>query len=472
MFKALLTILIWIMIVGNASAIQDPFLVYGYVKYDNGSMVDGATVNISVPGQALAETTNSMGKYTGVLDMYQDGDEIIVTTVKGLYTGSATDILDKSSGGLMINVTIQDTAAPRSITSLQSTTGNFWINWTWTNPEDSDFGYSEVYIDNVWTANVSNTYYNGSYTAHSIKTISIKTVDLNGNVNNTWMNQTTAIPNNPVLLTNISSSIATAEGQTVYIDADAIDADGDSLTYSASGLPAGASFNTASGAFSWTPTFEQAGVYENVHFDVTDGNLTDWENITITVNNVNRAPAISGLVNQSGIVGVAWTYDISSCLLYPDVDLLTVTADDDNIGVSGFVLTFNYTVAVEDKPVLITVTDAGGLSGSQTVFVTAMALDNIQSTITNNPPILENIGRRKIDAGKTLSLTISAADPDGDALTFSASNLPEGASFNPDTQTFFWTPTFEQAGVYRNVHFEISDGDLTDWENIIIQVKK
>jgi hypothetical protein len=38
MFKAILTILILIMIAGIASAIQDPFLVYGYVKYDNGSV--------------------------------------------------------------------------------------------------------------------------------------------------------------------------------------------------------------------------------------------------------------------------------------------------------------------------------------------------------------------------------------------------------------------------------------------------
>jgi hypothetical protein len=201
----------------------------------------------------------------------------------------------------MINVTMQDTAAPRSITSLQSTTGNFWINWTWTNPDDSDFGYSEVYIDNVRTANVSDTYYNGSYSAHSIKTISIKTVDLNGNVNNSWMNQTTAIPNNPVLLTNISSPITIAEGQTAYIDADAIDADGDRLTYSASGLPAGASFNTASGAFSWTPADGDAGLYV-VTFEVTDGYFSDSETVTITVNDVNHAPVITAFVPADGSV--------------------------------------------------------------------------------------------------------------------------------------------------------------------------
>ena len=372
MFKALLTILIWIMIVGIASAVQDPFLVYGYVKYDNGSVVDGATVNISVPDQALAETTNSMGKYIGVLDMYQNGDEIIVTTVKGLYTGSAADILDKSSGGLMINVTMQDTGAPRSITSLQSTVGNFWINWTWTNPDDSDFGYSEVYIDNVWTANVSDTYYNGSYPAHSIKTISIKTVDLNGNVNNTWMNQTTAIPNNPVLLTNISSSLTTAEGQTVYIDADAIDADGDSLTYSASGLPAGASFNTASGAFSWTPEDGQAGTYV-VTFEVTDGYINDSEAVAITVSDANHAP------------------------------------------------------------------------------------------------VMDSIGAKSVDEENTLAFTIFATDPDSDPLTYSATDLPTGATFNSTTRTFSWTPDETQAGSYQ-VHFEVTDGSLSDAEDVTITV--
>ncbi|TFH43005.1 MAG: hypothetical protein E4G94_05475, partial [ANME-2 cluster archaeon] len=143
---------------------------------------------------------------------------------------------------------------------------------------------------------------------------------------------------------------------------------------------------------------------------------------------------------------------------------------DDNISISGYVLTFNYTIAVEDKPVLITVTDAGGLSSSQTVFITSAA--PVPAIITNDPPILKTIGSRKINVGNKLSFTISASDPDGDVLEFSTSNMPEGASFNPVTRTFSWTPTSGQAGVYKNVHFEVSDGTLTDWENIVIRVQK
>jgi hypothetical protein len=55
------------------------------------------------------------------------------------------------------------------------------------------------------------------------------------------------------------------------------------LTYSASNLPAGASFNTTTQTFSWTPRYDQAGIYPNVYFGVSDGTLTDSEDITITV---------------------------------------------------------------------------------------------------------------------------------------------------------------------------------------------
>ena len=55
-------------------------------------------------------------------------------------------------------------------------------------------------------------------------------------------------------------------------------------------------------------------------------------------------------------------------------------------------------------------------------------------------------------------------------LIYSASNLPPGASFDPQTRTFSWTPGYDQAGIYPNVHFEVSDGEFTDSEDITITV--
>jgi hypothetical protein len=181
------------------------------------------------------------------------------------------------------------------------------------------------------------------------------------------------LSNHPPVLNAIGNK-SVNEGATLSFIISAFDSDGNTLTYSASNLPTGASFNTSTHAFSWTPNFSQSGTYTNIHFAVSDGTLTDSEDITIAVSNVNR------------------------------------------------------------------------------------------------PPVLNAIGNKTLNERVLLTFTISASDPDGDSLTYSASNLPQGASFNSSTGTFSWTPSFSQAGTYANIHFAVSDGTLTDSEDITIPV--
>jgi hypothetical protein len=88
----------------------------------------------------------------------------------------------------------------------------------------------------------------------------------------------------------------------------------------------------------------------------------------------------------------------------------------------------------------------------------------------DRPPVLNAIGNRNVNEGATLSFVLSATDADGNTLTYSASNLPLGATFDPTTRTFSWTPGYDQAGAYSGVHFEVSDGKMTDYEDITITV--
>jgi len=88
----------------------------------------------------------------------------------------------------------------------------------------------------------------------------------------------------------------------------------------------------------------------------------------------------------------------------------------------------------------------------------------------NQPPILDPIGNKSVDEGKLLQFCISASDPDGNSLVCLATNLPEGAGFDPVAQTFTWTPGIGQAGSYPDVHFQVSDGSLSDSEDITITV--
>jgi hypothetical protein len=81
------------------------------------------------------------------------------------------------------------------------------------------------------------------------------------------------------------------EGSALSIVATATDADGgDVLTYTTGTLPSGASWTAGTRTFAWTPSFSQSGSYV-VRFTVTDNgspNMNDYEDVTITVNDVLR----------------------------------------------------------------------------------------------------------------------------------------------------------------------------------------
>ncbi|MFA5795145.1 MAG: fibronectin type III domain-containing protein [Candidatus Brocadiia bacterium] len=72
-------------------------------------------------------------------------------------------------------------------------------------------------------------------------------------------------------------------------------------------------------------------------------------------------------------------------------------------------------------------------------------------------PVLNAIGNKIITEGTTLTFTVSATDPDGDTMTFTAYNLPAGATFNVATQVFTWVPTYNQSGTYSTVRFKVAD---------------
>ena len=71
--------------------------------------------------------------------------------------------------------------------------------------------------------------------------------------------------------------------------------------------------------------------------------------------------------------------------------------------------------------------------------------------------------------GQTLAFQLHAIDPDGDALTFSADNLPAGATFNPVTGVFSWTPDLNRADGY-DLDFQVTDGQASSGEHIHIDV--
>ena len=97
----------------------------------------------------------------------------------------------------IIGITIVfDNLTPDSITNLKSKAATTYINWTWTNPPDPDFNHTEIYLDGAFQTITSSEFFNATnLTPETSYTISTRTADTAGNINQTWMNDTaTTLP--------------------------------------------------------------------------------------------------------------------------------------------------------------------------------------------------------------------------------------------------------------------------------------
>ncbi|WP_375437790.1 DUF4082 domain-containing protein, partial [uncultured Hymenobacter sp.] len=88
----------------------------------------------------------------------------------------------------------------------------------------------------------------------------------------------------------------------------------------------------------------------------------------------------------------------------------------------------------------------------------------------NQAPVLAAVGNKSATVLVPLSFTVSANDPDGGTLTYSLTGtVPTGATINPTSGAFSWTPTQAQVGSHT---FKVvaSDGPASDDEEITITV--
>lgn len=270
--------------------------------------------------------------------------------------------------------------------------------------------------------------------------------------------------NQAPILTSIGNK-GVDEGDTQYIPINATDPNGDSLVYSASNLPSGAIFDDASRMFTWSPSFDQAGVY-NVTFSVSDGNDNDSETILITVTDVNRPPILSSIGTQTIGEGSQLTFTITGS--DPDDDALNYSAEGLPDGATfnsttrffSWIPEFQISENTRVYPVTFNVSD-GVADDSETV--------TINVTNVNRAPVLDSIGSQVLTEGEPYNLLINATDPDSNPIIYSATTLPPGSVFIPSTSSFSWIPGSDQSGNY-DVTFTASDGSLSDSETVTFTV--
>ncbi|MFI0414119.1 MAG: putative Ig domain-containing protein [Candidatus Thiodiazotropha sp.] len=246
-----------------------------------------------------------------------------------------------------------------------------------------------------------------------------------------------------------------AEGQAYHFTPSANDADGDVLTFSITNRPNWANFNTSTGQLSGTPDQNAAGTTDNIVISVSDGSASaSLDAFSITVDDSNQAPTISGTPDTRVAEGSGYRFAPQAHDADGDSLTFSITNRPDwaSFNPSTGVLsgTPGYGSAGTTDHIVISVSD-GNATASLNAF-------SITVSDTNRAPSISGTPVTTIEEGNDYSFTPAASDPDGDALTFSISNRPYWATFNPNSGRLSGTPDSESAGTYGNIVISVSDG--------------
>lgn len=322
------------------------------------------------------------------------------------------------------------------------------------NKDDMAGNWSNQIIFLTPPASISATLYHSQVPGNEISGDAVCTFDIN----------------DAPILSDVPPSVTIPELVDYTFTATATDSDsGDTLIYSLSGAPAGASINPSTGVFTWNPTEIQGpGTYT---FDVmvSDGSLTDSQSIIITVDEVNIAPVSYGgstttHMNTSGSVSMSasdgdlptntLTYEIVSgptngTLSGVSGNSVNYTPDSDYVGSDSFTFKSN---------------DGTADSNEATINI---SVDNSAPMIDDKSSILD----QDINEELSFTLDIDATDPDAtDILTYSLEGIvPTGAAIDSEG-LISWTPSEEQGPGSYPFTVSVTDGSSTDTVSFTLNV--
>ncbi|MDB6028121.1 MAG: hypothetical protein JWM68_4344, partial [Verrucomicrobiales bacterium] len=225
------------------------------------------------------------------------------------------------------------------------------------------------------------------------------------------------------------------EGSALTFTASSTDQDaGQTATFSLdAGAPAGASISSSTGAFTWTPTEAQGPGTYPITVRVTDNGspaTNDFETISVTVAEVNAAPTLATISNQT--INEGSTLSISAAATDTDVPANSITYSLDAGAPVGM------SINAGSGAITWTTTEAHG-PGVYTV--TARATDNGSPSLSSTATFNVTVNEVNIAPVLTLNTTLTNTDGIADFEAFAAGSyngtvLFRQPSFSSSTSAF------------------------------------
>jgi len=246
----------------------------------------------------------------------------------------------------------------------------------------------------------------------------------------------------PPVFDAVPTSGSINEGEDSPFTVHAVDPNGDTVAYNATGLPGFCALASATGAGLCTPSFSDAGVYDNICFTASSTGFSGILKttapvcVTLTVLNVNRPP--------TWMIGGD---NAATMTTYPGQGtpfLRTYAASD----LDNEVLTWSF----QNVPAYCVTSGSGGsgsLSCTPTLASQGTTASNVRVTVSdgidntvdtfditvgNRKPVITGISTQNVSYAKASPTVIPVvlSDPDGNGVSFTATMTPSKTWFSYD----------------------------------------
>ncbi len=237
------------------------------------------------------------------------------------------------------------------------------------------------------------------------------------------------------------------EGEAGSLQVIASDSDGDTLIYSAEGLPPDLTIDPATGLISGTFSCESAGNHMII-VTVSDGTASATDAFLGIVAEACDPPVITNPGDQTSAEGDAVSLPIVAT--HPTGGVLTYSAEglpaDLTIDPATGLISGTLSCESAGTPsVTVTATDGIDVVSETFVWTVTEACD---PPLPIGPPLVENPGPQTNAEGAIVSLQIVASDPDNNDVVYNAEGLPPGLTISALTGAISGSPTFDSAGDY------------------------
>jgi Putative Ig domain len=254
---------------------------------------------------------------------------------------------------------------------------------------------------------------------------------------------------------------AVTAGQSYSFRPQSSDAAGKALTFAISNRPIWATFSTATGELSGTPSPAQVGTYSDITILVSDGTTSAaLSTFAIVVTpSAPDMPVISGKPATSVVTGQ--TYSFRPTATDPASKSLTFSIAH----MPSWATFSTATGQISGTPTVAQIgTDSNIIisasNGTSSASLAAFTI-TVEAPVAPDAPVISGTPVTHVTAGQAYGFQPTATDPAGRALTFSMVNRPAWASFNTKTGQLSGTPTTTEVGSYPGVGISVSNGTLS-----------